>query len=260
LLSAAIKSIQAQSFTDWELIVIDDGLNPEPKKVVEDFVRQDPRITCITNEMNLGIQKALNYGVRKARGDYIARIDDDDVWIDSEKLTEQVRYLIQNPEYILVGTSAIICDDFGRELGAYSLPQTDEAIRKRMLSKNCFIHPSIVMRASAVLQAGGYSESEEVKHIEDYDLWLRLGLIGKFANFTTQSVQLTIHEHSMTFQNRLVQAKRMYALSSKYKKTYPHFYISRFVLLLRILGFTILAFIPLPKEILYTIQKIYKGY
>jgi len=257
-LEAAIQSVCNQSFIDWELLIIDDGLNEAPQKIAEQCALKDDRIICVKNEKNLGIQQSLNHGIRIAKGKYIARIDDDDEWIDENKLSKQITFLQENPDYVLVGTNAIIVDEKGKKLGSYKLPLSDQSIRERILSKNCFLHPSIVADKDKIKKAGCYNESDEVKHIEDYALWLELGLMGKFANMDFAGVKLMIHSDSLTFQNRISQVKNMRNLVSKYKKAYPGFVRGSFILWLRSIGFALLSWIPIPNAVLYTIQKMYK--
>lgn len=256
-LTRALKSVIFQTFQDWELLIIDDGLTNDAILQLEAF-QNETRIQIITNQENSGIQKSLNSGLRQASGKYIARIDDDDVWHDIYKLERQVNFLEQNSDYVLVGTNAIIVDEYGIQLGTYAMPQTDVAIRARLLSKNCFLHPTILARKDAIEKVGGYNETLEVRHIEDYALWLELGLVGKLANLSDPMVELTIHSQSVTFQNRIIQAKRMLSLIKQYKQKYPRYYLGVFLLGLRIAGFTFIAHVPFPKTILYWIQKIYK--
>lgn len=256
----AIKSVQRQSFFDWELIVVDDGLDNNPKEIIETFIKEDNRIIYLDNNGNKGIQKSLNNGLKMARGRYIARIDDDDMWIDTDKLTKQVRFLEDNSEYVLVGTNAIVFDEKGAKLAEYILPKDDMVIRSRMLSKNCFIHSSVLIQKEAIDKVHGYDESEQTLHIEDYALWLKLGCIGKIANLQIPAVRLLVHSNSLTFKNRLIQAKRMLALICNYKKEYPNYFIGHFMLSLRIAGFTVLSIIPIPKRLFYAIQKLYKKY
>lgn len=260
MIENAIKSVLNQSFSNFELIVVDDGSSDGTQELIFNLQKQDNRIIYIKNEVNLGIQKTLNIGLKKAKGAYIARIDDDDEWINTDKLVEQVDFLNQNKDHLVVGTNAIIYNEKKQELARYMLPQEDKLIRGRMLFRNCFIHPSILVRKEAIDRAGGYNESEEIKHIEDYELWLRLGCIGKMANIKTESVRLTVRPSSLTSKNRLVQARRMLAVSQHYRKKYPNFIIGQIVLLLRIVGFSFLKFIPLQNKLLYKIQKLYKEY
>jgi glycosyltransferase involved in cell wall biosynthesis len=259
-LRRAIESILEQSFTDWELIIIDDGLDGDAAQIVEGSKYKDPRILSIKNKKNLGIQKSLNFGLQKAQGEYIARIDDDDEWIDKEKLMKQVSFLEKNEDYVLVGTNANIVGKESRNLGVYNLPEKDMEIRKRILSKNCFIHSSILARKKSVLRMGGYDETLKVCHIEDYALWLKLGLLGKFANLDLVGVKIRIHPGSLTFQNRVIQSKNMFRLIRDYSRKYPNFILASILLGLRLITFLSLKLIPVPEKIVYKVQKIYKDF
>lgn len=259
LIKRAIESVKNQTFHDWELIVIDDGLEDISKKEVELLSGEDGRIILLKNSQNLGIQKSLNRGLKEAKGEYIARIDDDDAWIDNEKLQKQINFIKQNQEFVLVGTNAVISDENGQKLGVYDLPDADEKIRRRILVKNCFLHPSVLMRKEKVLEVGGYLEDDSVKHIEDYDLWLRLGVVGKFANLKDVAVNITVRPSSLTAKNRIAQARRIKDLSRKYKNIYPNFWLGQIVLFIRIAAFSFFAYMPIGPKFLYKIQKIYKN-
>ncbi len=259
-LTLAIESVISQTYQDWELIIIDDGLTQGIKEQLKDYSIRDTRIIVLVNDQNVGIQKSLNRGLRQARGKYIARIDDDDIWIDTTKIAQQVEFFEHHSEYVLVGTHATICDENGILLGQYTMPQDDASIRRRMLIKNCFLHPTIMAKKIAIDQVGGYDERVESKHIEDYALWLQLGQIGKFANLPLFAVQLTIHADSLTFKNRFVQAKRMLQLIPRYQSLYPNFYPGYLILIIRGIGFGFLKIFPIPKRVLYFIQKIYKQF
>jgi glycosyltransferase involved in cell wall biosynthesis len=259
-IAKAIESIRAQTYADWELIIVNDGSTDNTREYLTRVCERDERIVVLENPSNLGIQKTLNRGLSVARGVYIARIDDDDIWIHSDKLHSQVAFLDQHPEYVLVGTNGTIVDERGQYLGTYHLPETDSDIRNRMLFKNCFLHPSVLIRRSAVEVSGRYDERPSVQHIEDYALWLRIGCIGLYANIPLVGVQLMVRRDSLTFRNRIKQAQRMRSLIRVYKNEYPHYMIARAILLVRIIGFRILRFIPLPSSLVYAIQRLYKRF
>ena len=222
----AIDSVIKQSYEDWELLIIDDGLTETAKGIISDFIKQDQRIVVISNLKNLGIQKSLNHGLSKARGVYVARIDDDDEWTDIYKLHNQVDFLKNNPEYVLVGTGALVVNGKKEELFRYFFPETDISIRNKILYKNCFIHSSVVFSKEKAVEVGGYSESIDVLHIEDYDLWFKLGLQGKMYNLQKHSVSFTVHENSISSKNKKDQLLRNIQLIKKYKNKYPNFTIS----------------------------------
>lgn len=233
----SIKSVQDQSFQDWELIIVIDGSTDATFERVSRIAKQDSRIVIINNEQNQGIQKTLNDGLKKATGEYIARIDDDDVWIDVRKLQKQIDFLEQNPDYVLVGTGIILVDSKGVEITRYFFPETDQDIRKRILGQNCFAHPSVMYRKKVVDQIGNYSESVQDKHVEDYEFWLRMGIVGKFANLSEYSLLYQVANSSISGKNKLPQLKKCIHLSWRFRKDYELFYRNFFIVCLRYVAY-----------------------
>ncbi|MES2224753.1 MAG: glycosyltransferase [Patescibacteria group bacterium] len=258
-IGAAIKSVLSQTYTQWELLVISDGSTDNTEDVVAQFTSKDSRISYMFNEQNLGIQKTLNKGISIARGKYIARLDDDDRWIDASKLAMQVTHLEAYPECVLVGTDAIVMNGAGVALSKNIMPKSDKTIRAKMLSKNCFLHATVVFRKSAIDNVGGYSESSSTLHAEDYDLWLRLGTQGMVENLPLYSTALIARESSLTSLNRVLQAKNIVSLISQYKTQYPNFIFGYCVSLLRYAFFVITSVIPFPRKLMYSMQRIYRA-
>ncbi len=252
----AIQSVLDQSFTDWELLVIDDASTDNTPEIVKRFT--DPRIVYMRNESNSGIQKTLTVGLGSAKGKYIARIDDDDIWILRDKLFLQVSFMEKNSEYVLLGTDAKVINIFGEEISVNIMPHTDKEIRSKMLSKNCFLHSTIMARATCVQALGGYSENKNVLHAEDYDLWLRLGLQGKVANLTLFSTALTSHAQSLTSKNRVRQAKHILWIILQYKNAYPGFIQGLLIAFLRYSFFVLFAYIPFKGKWFHRLQRWYK--
>lgn len=253
----AIESVLAQSYRNWELLVMDDGSTDRTANVVKRYAEKDNRIKYHKNEQNLGIQKTLNRGLKAAQGAYIARIDDDDTWCDVDKLSKQVKFLDDNPEYVLVGTGVIVVDERGNELSRYLTPCKDEDIRKKILSGNCFVHSSVMFRRAAVLKVGGYSEEEEVKHSEDYDLWLKLGEIGKFANLPIYAVKFTLRGGSVSHKNKIKQFRAVIKIAEKYKKDYPNYLLSNIRNYSRLILYGFFDFLPILR-LKYKILKVCK--
>lgn len=258
LITRAILSVRNQSYQDWELLIIDDGSTDSTELVVKDFLK-DTRVWYLKNETNLGIQKTLNRGLQEARGKYIARIDADDLWGDEDKLLKQVEFLEANHEHVLIGSGATLINNKGEVLSSYLLPQSDEAIRNKILGKNCFVHSSVLFKKEALLKTGVYSEREEIRHIEDHELWLRLGTVGRFANIGKSMVTLTVSDQSITSKNRLVQARRMIKQAYFFKKKYPNFIKGIIVCYARLIFFSLLTVIPISTTVLYKIQSLVKG-
>jgi len=217
-LKEAIESVLNQSYKNLELIIIDDT----PDNTVFDIIStiNDSRIIYIKNRERLGFVKSLNKGASLAKGKYIARIDADDIWIDSMKLEKQVKFLEDNPDYILCGGGIVIVDKKGKEIVRFLHPQEDEEIRNSLLLIDNFTHSSVVFRKDAFEKVKGYDE--KLDFAEDWDLWLKLGRIGKLYNFPEYFVQYFKTPESRS--NRKKEISIANYLRRKYRRDYPHFY------------------------------------
>lgn len=255
-ISKAIESVLKQTYTHWELLVLDDGSVDNTREVVQQFSQNDPRIRYIKNEQNLGIQKTLNKGIRESKGEYIARIDDDDTWIDTDKIGAQIAFLNEHRDCVFVGTGLVAVNEKGEEIFRHIPAQTDTAIRAVILNKTSFTHSSVVFQKDAALKFGGYSESEEVRHIEDYDLWLKLGTVGTLANLPRYSVELVVRDGGLSSTNKIAQFKKSLELIQKFKHQYPHYYKARCSLLFRMNAYKVLQSWPLR----FLFAKLYKLY
>ncbi len=244
----SILSVLNQTYENFELIVIDDGSTDGTAQVVTSLA--DPRVRYVKNDTNLGIQRTLNRGLSEAGGKYIARIDDDDFWIDREKLEKQVTFLENNPDYVLLGTSVVVSDEEGKEKFRFQPPQDDGAIRRALLSRNCFTHSSVLFKSETVRSFGGYGEGEEVRHLEDYDLWLKLGTVGKLANLPDYAVRFTERGNSLSSQNRAIQYWRDILLVKRFRTSYPGYLRGLTVSYIRFWGYHLLRFLPFRNLIL----------
>lgn len=240
----SIRSVIAQSFQDWELLIIDDGSTDNIKSILAPFTKEESRILYVRNEFNQGIQKSLNLGLNLAKGEYIARIDDDDEWINKDKLKKQVEFLDSNKDYVLIGTGAVAVLETGDAINGYWMPNSDEQIRSEILFKNCFIHSTVMFRKEVALELGGYDENEDFKHIEDYHLWLLMGLKGKMMNLYDLMINFRISSNSISNLNKKDQLLKNIALIKLFKGLYPNYrkaWIARKILVIFYKFFTRLS-------------------
>src|SRR3989344_7907586 len=174
-----IESILNQAYKDYELLIIDDASTDTSRKIIHSY--HDPRIRLIENTGNLGLIKTLNHGLSLAKGDYIARQDQDDI-SHPMRLEKQVGYLNSHPEIVLLGTRIDTIDQKGRksESYGYSTASSEDAIYWQLMFTNPFAHPSVMMRATTVRAIGGYDEY--FIDCEDYDLFSRLTHAHKTTN------------------------------------------------------------------------------
>ena len=257
-ITKAIESVLKQSFNDFELIVINDGSSDYTPKIVEEFVHKDSRVVFAKNGENLGIQKTLNKGLGLAKGEYIARVDDDDEWVDRNKLSEQVAFLNENPEHVLVGTGVIMVDENRNELFRFLQPTQDKLIRSRILFKSCFTHSSVLFRKESIMNFGGYSEDEKHRHVEDYYLWLQLGNVGKLYNLPTYGIKFMLRGEAISARHKKEQFKKNIGLVKTFRHDYPHYL--KALLFGYVRYFTYAIYKVLPSRFLkHSVLRVYKN-
>ena len=166
-LPSAIESILNQSYTDFEFIIVNDGSNDSSNNIILSY--KDKRIILIEQE-NTGLPAALNLAISKAKGDFIARMDSDDI-ADPSRIKKQLEYLNKNREIDLIGSSVRIIDENGKFLGAEDVPIRPEAINQCLKYRCVVYHPTFFLRKEVFNKVGGYRK--EFIHAQDYDFLLR---------------------------------------------------------------------------------------
>jgi glycosyltransferase involved in cell wall biosynthesis len=200
--SAAIESVLAQTFREFELLVIEDGSTDATGELLRTF--HDPRLVILPNERNLGLVTSLNRGIAAARGEYIARMDADD-WSYPGRLALQVTYLEQHPEIGILSCAYQVTDKALNPIQERILPETDVAIRRDLYCKyECFCHPAVMLRRIAL------PETEWYRHAwfpaEDRDLWLRILEVWQGANLPHVLHKKRDHVQSISNQNSRIQS------------------------------------------------------
>jgi glycosyltransferase involved in cell wall biosynthesis len=250
-LREAIESVLAQNFKDFELIVVnDDPVGHEAEKIILSF--NDPRIVYLKNEKNLGGAKSLNVGLKRAKGDYVAILDDDDVWLSKDKLQKQTKFLEENPEYIIVGTSSINVDGkTGKEISRYMGKLGTNNIEKFLLTRVPFAHSSVLYRRKVIVSVGGYSE--DLPRAKDIDLYLKIFKLGKFGFL--KECFIKYREVSLgakdIIKKRCLDSFFYKKVIYRHRKDFPYVYFlnSYLKISLRYLMFKVLIFFSLPYKI-----------
>lgn len=180
-LNVAIQSIINQTYSDWELIIINDNSDDESYSIMNKYAERDSRIRIINNVQNLGLTKSLNIGIDYAKGEYVARLDADDI-ADPSRLEKQINYLKKNPDVVLVGTGGYIVGENGEILHNIKVVKNRHLIKKLLLHGNLFIHSSLMVKKDALVRIGKYRS--KFIHSQDYDLVLRLNEHYSLANLS----------------------------------------------------------------------------
>ena len=221
----AIKSAIDQSYRNIEVIVSDDGSTDQTKKVVQTYLK-NPKVRYIYQENKKCHVYPMNNGIKVAKGKYIAILDDDDFWCDKNKIEKQVNFLEKNKDHVLVGGGAIKVDENGKEIINYLLPENDADIRENILVRNLFVHVSVLFTKDAWEKAGTYDENFD--GMEDWDLWMRMGRIGKFHNIPEFFVIYSGHQYNNPSYverkySRWEWLKLNIKLKKRHNKNYPHY-------------------------------------
>ena len=185
----SISSILDQTYTDFEFLIINDGSTDNSIEIVKTY--EDPRIRFVHNDINIGLTKSLNKGLRIARGEYIARMDADDI-SHPERFDKQIKFLDKNQDIGVCGTFA---KTFGSVESIWKHPLEDDHIRAEMIFTNPFIHSSVVLR-SRVLKEHKIFYEESRRFSQDYELWVRLSGYTKLANLNNILVFHRLHDES----------------------------------------------------------------
>lgn len=170
-LSEAIDSIINQTYDNWELIICDDGSLDKSYAIAKRYQEKyGERIILLSNERNLGLNVTLNKCLNKAKGEYIARMDGDDISLP-ERLAVEVEYLNKHDEYAIVSSPMIYFDEEGEfKVGC----QTGEPILKNFAKGTQFCHAPSMVRREAYTAVKGYSTKKTRFRVEDWDLWIRM--------------------------------------------------------------------------------------
>ncbi len=222
LLPLAVDSVLKQTYSNWELLLLDNQSTDNTGEIGKKYSAEDDRIKYFNLEKssNHGITDYLNFGIRTAEGKYIARLDDDDEWYDPEKLFKQVNFLETHTDYILVGGGAVMVDADRKEIFKFFKREIDEKIRNNALYANPFWHNTVMFRRQPALEIGGY---HNYRFVEDWDLWLRLGKIGKLYNFQEYFSLYMNAGQNLSVSNQKLAGKTILSLLKKYKDEYPNF-------------------------------------
>lgn len=239
----AITSVISQSWQDWEFVIVDDGSTDCTAAIIDLYSKIDSRITLFRNQENLGVVHSLNIGLKKAKGEYVARIDDDDVWLDTLKLEKQINIFQKNRDCILVGTNGVIVDEAGKKICDYCLPTSDTEIRKLMLLKNPFISSSVLFRKDAAIRVGGYFQVNSLKGAEDYDLWLKLGVLGRMFNISDPTVAYTSRKGNTSFRFKKDVFSSNIILIKNNKHLYPNYQLAILFTYMKYLIYILIGFL-----------------
>ena len=199
-LRQALDSLLNQTFTDFELIAVNDGSKDGSLAILEEYAARDARVRVISRP-NTGIVGALNDAFAASRGEFVARMDGDDESLP-DRFAAQVQYLRSHPDCVMVGTQVVTIDEDDDDVAPLRGLETDhEGIDRALLTAGWpVVHPTVMMRRSALKSVGGYAQGT-FPH-EDHDLFLKMCEAGKVANLPDVLLRYRRHSASVSWDAR----------------------------------------------------------
>lgn len=208
-LKEAMNSILNQTFTDFELLAINDASTDSSLKIIKSFANKDKRVIIINNQSNIGLVKNLNIAIGLANGKYIARMDSDDN-SDITRFEKQINFMESNPEIGIVGA-------WISEMGSnkkWHYPLEHDEIYKYLIYGSPFSHPVVMIRRSVFIDHH-IRYSEDFKVGQDYELWSRLLKVTKAANLPQELLKWRKHKNQNTQKYRDLNFKNSSMVSGK---------------------------------------------
>lgn len=206
-LAQAVDSIRAQTYTDWELILCDDGSADDTYQVARSLAAEDQRIILLRNEKNMGLNATLNRCFSAATGEYIARMDGDDDCMP-ERFERQIRFLTDHPEFQIVSAAMSMFDEHG-EWGRVAAPEYPQP--RDTVERTAFFHAPVMLKKACMDAVGGYTEDPRMLRVEDVNLWIKLYLKG-YRGYNIQEPLYRMRND----QNALNRRKYIYRINSAY--------------------------------------------
>lgn len=199
-LRPAIESILAQTYPRFELIAVDDGSTDGSWKVLKHFRKRYPRVVRVFRlKENQGESAAANLAYAKSRGEFIARMDADDV-SRRDRIAKQVAFMQENPNVLVLGSQARVIDQSGRRIGAKRTPLTNKAIYQTFAFLNAMVHPSVMFRRSLLPNRPTLYHST-FESTDDYHTYFELLRCGLFANLPEELISYRIHGGNKSLTN-----------------------------------------------------------
>lgn len=203
MLERSVQSVLSQNFADFEFLIVDDCSQDTTGEYLRGVAARDSRVQVIHNKENIGLTRSLNKGLSKAKGEYVARHDSDDISL-SGRLAMQVTFLDGHPDVGVLGAAYETVNLQGKSINKQVPPDAHPSIVWKLCTGcNPIAHPLAMFRADVVRNAGGYDENCYAG--QDYELWSRLMFATRFANLKDVLLQRVVHDAQISYTHQQTQ-------------------------------------------------------
>ena len=195
-LAEAIDSVLAQTFRNFEFIIVNDGSTDDTWSIIEDYRGRDERIVAVSKK-NTGLQDSLNVGLALAKGEWIARLDADDL-CEPTRFEEQLDFVRKHDDVVLLGTGCLEIDEDGRVIKMHDYPTGHRSLTRRLERiRPFFPHSSAFYRTETARRAGGYNV--RIRRAEDWRLWLEMSMQGQIACLPKPLIRFRKHAGQISY-------------------------------------------------------------
>jgi glycosyltransferase involved in cell wall biosynthesis len=202
-----VESVQKSSYKKFEIILVDDGSKDKSKALCRRLEKKYYNVHFYFFKKNKGLTSSLNYAVKKAKGEFIARINQDDIMMDN-RLKEQIKFFKDNPDHVVVGGDITLFDEKYNFVDNISFPKTDKEIRNQWLLFSPFSDPTVMYRKDAYFKTKGYQKY--FWPADDVNMWYQLGQIGKLANLDQILTQVRWHNNAGSINSHRIQMEKTF--------------------------------------------------
>lgn len=206
-LDEAIQSVLKSTYKNLEIILVDDGSSDQSRQKCQTYAHQYEHVSFYGFKKNQGMTRCLNFGVRKAKGKYIARINQDDIMMP-QRLARQVTFLENHPDHVVVGGAIQLFTETETAFDTLRFPLTDQSIRGQWMQLSPYSDPTVMYRKSTWLKTEGYSQF--FWPADDVHMWYQLGSLGKMANLPSVLTKVRWHEDCGSLKSHRRQMIKTY--------------------------------------------------
>lgn len=233
-LAEAIESVIKQDYPHKEYIIINDNSSDRTWEILSHYAQIYPRITIITNPKNLERSQSRNLWAELAQWEFLAFLDDDDIWISPSKISKQVAFLQAHPDHNLLWTDITLINEEGALLDKFiRIREENATLKANFLKSNQFILSTILVKKTDFIAVGGFDKDKYLG--EDYHLRLKIGTLWKIANLWEKLVYYRDRGQNTSNKNKYKLQWESWKIAAQFRKSYPNPFPSLFLRLISII-------------------------
>ncbi len=251
----AVRSIQNQTYQNWELIAIDDASEDNSFPLLKKLEENDSRIKVFRNKRNLGVSKAANLAISRTKGDYIARMDADDICFP-QRIEKQLSYLVKNPQTVALGTQCQLINKDGEVIGKKSFPLKFKGVKEEIFIRIPVQQPTLMVNKKRLPKDFiWYDENAETG--EEVELLFRLFQIGKVENLSKVLLKYRIHGNNTSLKDP--KKTFLFTFKTRASAIFKYNYRPTFLgLTISLVQFLIIGM--LPSKLIYPLYALIRGF